>query len=214
MANTTRTNYLSISLVLLMILSALTPLLANQTGSEEQSESESGFGNLLSDISIPLQTGSRAPCSVIQNDGGTTGDAGNTTATAKMMGTDPTVSNSPGCLDSADMDDWYNITLSNNQRLDVDMTCSACGDFDLMLHDGTYYYALSQNLDSNESISFSTNSTNGGVYYVRAFVYSGDGNYNLDYRTTDLSSAADLTITDVSGPANATAGDTVTLNYN
>ena len=214
MATANRTNHLSTALVLLMIISALAPLFANHAGHDVQLEPESNSGKQLPEISMPSQTGARAPCSVVQNDGGTTGDAGNTSATAKMMGTDPTISSSPGCLDSADMDDWYNITLSNNQRLDVDMVGPASADFDLMLHDGTFYYAISENLDSNETISFTTNSTNGGVYYVRAYVYSGDGNYNLDYQTTDLSSAPDLTITNVSGPANATAGDTVSLSYN
>ncbi len=38
--------------------------------------------------------GARAPCPTIQNDGGMAGDAGNTTATARQLGTDPTISSS------------------------------------------------------------------------------------------------------------------------
>ena len=45
------------------------------------------------------QAGAKAPCPVIQNDGGNTGDTGNATAqTAKSIGSDPTTSFS-GCLD-------------------------------------------------------------------------------------------------------------------
>ena len=45
----------------------------------------------------PIRVGSsgtsgRAPCPGIQNDAGTAGDSGNTTGTAKSLGTDPTTS--------------------------------------------------------------------------------------------------------------------------
>ncbi|MED5487267.1 MAG: thrombospondin type 3 repeat-containing protein [Candidatus Thermoplasmatota archaeon] len=214
MATVNRMNILAPSLVLLLMVSIIAPLHIGGVEKSDDVKSEQSTDLLLPDSDKPYSTGARAPCSLVQNDGGTTGDAGNTTATAKMMGTDPTVSGVTGCIDATDTDDWYNVTLSNNHRIDVDMVGPSGTDFDLMLHDGTYYYDYSSGLDSNESVSFSTNSTNGGVYFIAVLHYSGDGNYNLDVQTTDLSSVPDLVIANVTGPMNATGGDVVTLDYN
>ena len=56
----------------------------------------------------------RAPCPTVQTDGGSAGDTGNTSATAKSLGTDPT--NGPsgvnGCVDSTDAEDLYSITTT------------------------------------------------------------------------------------------------------
>ena len=214
MAPSKRIDIIGMTLISLMILSVLAPLNYSGIASSEPSGNEVANGLILPDTGKTYNTGGRAPCPLVQNDGGTTGDAGNTTATAKMLGTDPTVSNSPGCIDATDTDDWYNITLSNNHRIDVDLVGPVGTDFDLMLHDGTYYYDYSAGADSNESVSFSTNSTNGGVYFIAVMHYSGDGNYDIDVVTTDLSSVPDLFVSNVSGPQNATAGDVVTLDYN
>ena len=62
--------------------------------------------------------GARAPCPTIQNDGGTAGDAGNTTATARQLGTDPTTQKN-GCVDANDKEDWYGFSMSSGYNIDV-----------------------------------------------------------------------------------------------
>ena len=166
MATSKRIDIIGMTLISLMILSVFAPLNYTSVVNSESSENETSTGLILPDTGKTYNTGARAPCPLVQNDGGTTGDAGNTTATAKMLGSDPTVSNSPGCIDATDVEDWYNITLSDNHRIDVDLVGPSGTDFDLMIHDGTYYYDYSAGADSNESVSYSTNSTSGGVYYI------------------------------------------------
>ena len=66
-------------------------------------------------------TSGRAPCPAIQNDGGSAGDSGNTTGTAKSLGTDPTTS-IQGCVDTADSTDWYSVQISQGYNIDVVLT--------------------------------------------------------------------------------------------
>ena len=65
----------------------------------------------------------RAPCSAVQTDAGSAGDAGNTSATAKSLGTDPT--NGPtgvsGCVDANDPEDMYSITTTSGKEVDVEL---------------------------------------------------------------------------------------------
>ena len=84
---------------------------------------------------ISFDTGGRAPCPSVQNDGGTTGDAANTTNTTKTFGTDPSSQNVPGCVDATDIEDFYNLTLSAGKDFTVELTVPSSADFDLYLVD-------------------------------------------------------------------------------
>ena len=71
-----------------MILSALAPMMAPHFGVDYVTE-ENPEPNALKQAEKPMNPGGRAPCPAVQNDGGTAGDAGNTSATAKTLGNDP-----------------------------------------------------------------------------------------------------------------------------
>ena len=135
------------------------------------------------------QAGAKAPCPVIQNDGGNTGDTGNATAqTAKSIGSDPTTSFS-GCLDSADNEDWYEFSMTASNNIDVTLDNFGDGttiDYDLYLvfEDNATYYIVDQSAsyDPEESVS-SAGSPRDGVadtYWIVVFQYAGDGDYDIE----------------------------------
>ena len=190
MATASRTNRLSTALVLLMILSALTPMLAPHMGIETITNHDD-FPETLQRAARTMDSGSRAPCPTVQSDGGTAGDAGNTTATAKSQGNDPTVTNLDGCVDTSDTEDWYGIQLSANKDVVIQLRDFGDGtntDFDLVVSDstggnpqtGTGYVDYSLTYSATERVEFTTNTTTAGMHYVQVWQYNGDGNYKLD----------------------------------
>ena len=124
------------------------------------------------------QAGAKAPCPVIQNDGGNTGDTGNATAqTAKSIGSDPTTSFS-GCLDSADNEDWYEFSMTASNNIDVTLDNFGDGttiDYDLYLvfEDNATYYIVDQSAsyDPEESVS-SAGSPRDGVQTLTGLLFS------------------------------------------
>ena len=128
---------------LMFIFTALSPVIntidtpINDYIFVDEEDSSDGQILTLEDIrKQPKQAGAKAPCPVIQNDGGNTGDTGNATAqTAKSIGSDPTTTFT-GCVDSADREDWYEFTMSANNNIDVTLDNFGDGttvDFDLYL---------------------------------------------------------------------------------
>ena len=223
MATAARTNHLSTALVMLMLISVLTPMVAPHMGIEVVSE-ENIQPEALKQADRTMDTGGRAPCPAVQSDGGSAGDAGNTTATAKSQGSDPTVTNMDGCVDSTDTQDWYSMQVSSNKDIVVVLRDFGDGtntDFDLLLADstggnqqtGAGYVDLSMTYASSERVEFTTNSTTAGMYYVQVWQYAGDGNYKLDIWVNNSVPKPDLSVNSISGPANATAGDTVDVTY-
>ena len=223
MATASRTNHLSTALVLLMILSALAPILTPHMGFDVATDDET-HPNALKQADRTMDTGARAPCPTVQSDGGTAGDAGNTTATAKSQGNDPTVTNLDGCIDTTDTEDWYGIQLSANKDVVIQLRDFGDGtntDFDLVVSDstggnpqtGTGYVDYSLTYSATERVEFSTNTTTAGMHYVQVWQYNGDGNYKLDIWTNNSVPKPDLAVNTISGPANATAGDIVDVTY-
>mgnify|MGYP003321944165 FL=1 len=223
MATAYRTNHLSTALVLLMILSALAPMMASHMGVDVVTDDEI-HPNALKKADRTMDTGARAPCPTVQSDGGTAGDAGNTTATAKSQGNDPTVTNMDGCIDTSDTEDWYGIQISANKDVVVVLRDFGDGtntDFDLVVSDstggnpqtGTGYVDFSMTYAATERVEFTTNSTNAGMHYVQIWQYNGDGNYKLDIWTNNSVPKPDLGVHTISGPASAMAGDTVNVTY-
>ena len=127
--------------------------------------------------------GARAPCSAIQSDGGTTGDSGNTTATAKPFGNNPTLQTN-GCVDTTDTEDWYSFSMDAGYNIDVELAVPAGADFDLWLlnETGTGYYTYSFFSDPLEKISSLGTGAEGkaGDYFIVVQQYSGDGIYGLE----------------------------------
>ena len=223
MATAARTNHLSTALVMLMLISVLTPMVAPHMGIEVVSE-ENIQPETLKQADRTMDTGGRAPCSTVQSDGGSAGDAGNTTATAKSQGSDPTVTNLDGCVDTTDTEDWYGVQLSSNKDVVIQLRDFGDGtntDFDLVVSDstggnpatGTGYVDFSMTYGATERVEFTTNSTNAGMHYIQVWQYAGDGNYKLDIWTNNSVPKPDLSVNSISGPANATAGDTVDVTY-
>ena len=106
---------------------------------------------------VDLGTSGRAPCPAVQTDGGTAGDTGNSSTTAKSLGTDPT--NGPsgvnGCVDSADSEDLYAITTTAGKEVDVELVVPTGADFDLYIVDSSkspYAYDWSEYNDPLEQV--------------------------------------------------------------
>ena len=161
----------------------------------------------------------RAPCSAVQTDAGTAGDTGNTSTTAKSLGTDPT--NGPtgvtGCVDASDKEDWYGVTTTAGKEVDVELVVPSGADFDLYLVDatGTTFYDYSEYNDPLESVTSGGTALEGNAttFYIFINAYSGDGTYTLRVWTNNTTPKPDLTITSISHPAKAEAGDTVNVTY-
>ena len=122
--------------------------------------------------------GARAPCPALQNDAGTAGDSGNTTATAKPFGNNPTLQTT-GCVDATDKEDWFSFSMDAGYNIDVELAVPAGADFDLWLlnETGTGYYTYSFFNDPLEKISSLGTGAEGqaGDYFIVVQQYGGDG---------------------------------------
>tara|TARA_B110000459_G_scaffold204055_1_gene263837 strand:+ start:20817 stop:24233 length:3417 start_codon:yes stop_codon:yes gene_type:complete len=157
--------------------------------SEDTSSENDQYQTLDEVRKQPMAAGAKAPCSVLQNDGGSQGDTGNATAqTAKSIGSDPTTTFS-GCVDSADNEDWYEFSMSANNNIDVTLDNFGDGttvDYDLYLvfEDNASYYIVDSSLTYDpEELVTSAGSTKDGVadtYWIVIFQYAGDGDYDIE----------------------------------
>ncbi len=128
-------------------------------------------------------TGGRAAC-VAQSDAGTPGDAGGDANTSRSLGTNPNSGQTgvQGCMDTADTEDWYEVTITAGKDVDVELTVPSTADFDLYLVDsaGTEVDAsLSISALEKVSTSGTSLSSTAGTFYIRILAYSGDGQYSL-----------------------------------
>ncbi|MBC28716.1 MAG: hypothetical protein CMB26_03365, partial [Euryarchaeota archaeon] len=204
----------SLTIITLMILAAMVPLLNTPNNPIVAEEHSFEPQSLELGERISSYTGGRAPCPSVQNDGGTTGDAANTTNTTKTFGTDPSSQNVPGCVDATDTLDFFSVTLTAGKDYTVELTVPTGADFDLYLVDSNVTILESSEYnDPLESITFITNSSNAGTYYVVVAQYTSDGGYSLDMWTNTSVARPDLTVSSVSGPSTATIGGTATVSY-
>ncbi len=221
-------SFLLVSLMLLMSASPLVSADFEKNISNEREVIDSPFGDLpikaVDETGPRVVTGAsgRAPCSAVQTDGGSAGDSGNTSATSKSLGTDP--SNAPtgvnGCVDAADGADMYSITTTAGKEVDVELVVPAGADFDLYLTDSTgpisgTIYDYSEYDDPLETVT--TGGTilegNATTFYLYINQYSGDGTYTLRVWTNNSTPKPDLTITSIAHPAKAEAGDSINVTY-
>ena len=185
----------------------------------EDTSSENDEYQILDEVrKQPMAAGAKAPCPVLQNDGGSQGDTGNATAqTAKSIGSDPTTTFS-GCVDSADQEDWYEFSMSANNNIDVTLDNFGDGttiDYDLYLvfeDNGTYYIVDSSLTYNPEELVTSAGSSKDGVadtYWIVIFQYSGDGDYDIETWTNYTETCLDW-----QNPQNdAGQGDDATANW-
>ena len=91
---------------------------SSTNASDETNTNPFGKPTLLDDLTKEIKHAVGAPCPALQNDGGSPGDAGNTTTTAKDIGSNPTTS-FVGCADGTDAEDWYEFTMDADNNIDV-----------------------------------------------------------------------------------------------
>ena len=121
-----------------------------------------------------VSTSGRAVCPALQNDGGSPGDAGNTSNTSKSIGSDPTQSTT-GCVDANDGADYYKFTMTAKWNVDIELTVPTGADFDLYLADsnGSTAYDASEYNDPLEKVSTAGSQVDGiaGTYIIAIFQY-------------------------------------------
>ena len=176
----------------------------------------------VDDFGLRMETGTsgRAPCSAVQTDAGTAGDAGNTSTTSKDLGTNPnsgTTGGVTGCVDANDAEDLYKVTTSSGKDVDIELVVPAGADFDLYIVDSavTFAYDRSEYSDPLEKVTTVGTNLSGqaSTFYIYVTAYSGDGTYTLRVWTNNTVPRPDMTISMVDSPLKAQGGDTVTVNY-
>lgn len=217
---------MAISLTLLFLVAAMMPMVSaldeyvgfeKNASYEEAKSSEQPNKLMFKDPAEKSTTSGRAAC-VTQSDAGTPGDAGSSANTSRSLGTNPNSgqTGSQGCMDSADTEDWYEVTITAGKDVDVELTVPASADFDLYLIDssGTYVDG-SESVTALEKVSTSGTSISGsaGTFYIEVLVYSGDGQYSLRTWTNNTPPRPDLTLSSIVEPVSGQPGNSVNVEY-
>ena len=218
----------AISLTLLFLFAAMIPMVSalNEPHNFEPTSSKKHFDVPV--VNQPTQllfkephhkttTSGRAAC-VAQSDAGTPGDAGGNANTSRSLGTNPNSGQTgdQGCMDAADTEDWYEVSITAGKDVDVELTVPSTADYDLYLVDsaGTEVDAsLSVTALEKVSTSGTSLSSTAGTFYIRVLAYSGDGQYSLRTWTNDTPPRPDLVITSITEPASGQPGATVNVDY-
>ena len=221
----------------MFILTAISPVFTMYESSDnvEEESTRTPFDNLLLDeYKKDINYAVGQPCTV-QSDGGSPGDAGNSTTTAKNIGSNPTTS-FLGCADTTDTEDYYEFTMDENYNIQVEMSNYA-NDYDMGLayeDNGTFtFVSVSLYNDPVESVSsFGTEiESTAGTYWIVVVPYNGGGgassigDYTLDIWTNYTEACADWynpqndANTGQDAPSNWTEsptnmGNNVTASYN
>jgi hypothetical protein len=217
---------MAISLTLLFLFAAMVPMVSaideytgfeKSTSQEPTNEQQQPKKLMFKDPKQKQTTNGRAAC-VTQSDAGVPGDAGGDANTSRSLGTNPNSGQSgdQGCIDSADTEDWYEVTTTAGKDVDVELTVPANADFDLYLIDSSGSY-----VDSSESVTAlekvttagTSLSSNAGTFYIEVLVYSGDGQYSLRTWTNNTPPRPDLTLTSIVEPTSGQPGSTVSVEY-
>ena len=222
------TRHTAIGLTFLFLFAAMIPMVSalNDPNSFENSSSKGHFDAPV--VNQPTQllfkephhkttTTGRAAC-VAQSDAGSPGDAGGNANTSRSLGTNPNSGQTgvQGCMDAADVEDWYEVTTTAGKDVDVELVVPSTADYDLYLVDsaGTEVDAsLSVTALEKVSTSGTSLSSAAGTFYIRVLAYSGDGQYSLRTWTNDTPPRPDLVITSITEPASGQPGATVNVDY-
>ena len=116
---------------------------------------------------------------VLGNDAGTGGDAGDTTSAATSL---PATNGTyyGNLTASSDNSDYYQINMSSNTGIAVQITYSSSVDFDLaLLNSGGGYIDLSTNSGTTDDVTSNGTSVGGGSVYIWVDRYSGTGQYTM-----------------------------------
>lgn len=191
------------------------PSIVEILNSEENQEFEVPMTELPGVRTVD-NAGGRAPCPQVQSDAGVAGDAGNTSATSRSLGQNPSTTKT-GCIDANDRQDWYSFSMTSGKDIEVELAVPASMDFDLYLWDDTSQTILdsSEYNDPLEKITSIGTSISGtaGTYYLRVHQWTGDGTYTLRTWTNNTPPTPDFETTSVVAPAKGNASDTVSVTY-
>ena len=116
---------------------------------------------------------------VLGNDAGTGGDAGDTTSAATSL---PATNGTyyGNLTASSDNSDYYQINMSSNTGIAVQITYSSSVDFDLaLLNSGGGYIDLSTNSGTTDDVTSNGTSVGGSSLYIWVDRYSGTGQYTM-----------------------------------
>jgi len=116
---------------------------------------------------------------VLGNDAGTGGDAGDTTSAATTL---PATNGTyyGNLTASSDNSDYYQINMSSNTGIAVQITYSSSVDFDLaLLNSGGGYIDLSTNAGTTDDVTSNGTSVGGSSVYIWVDRYSGTGQYTM-----------------------------------
>ncbi|MTJ45874.1 PPC domain-containing protein [Dolichospermum flos-aquae] len=111
-------------------------------------------------------------------------NAGNTTATARAVGTLTATQSFSDWIGTADTNDYYSFNVGTQSNFSLNLTgLTADADVELFNSSGTVISGSYTDGIVSESI---TSQLSAGAYYVRVFQYSGNTNYSLSLNATAL----------------------------
>ena len=119
-----------------------------------------------------------------QNDGGFSGDAGETFDTARQIADDTF----QGYLDTDDDDDFYIFYIFGYVTLTINMFGPESADFDLYLYNPNKNL-IDQGLQSIANETVTSTVYSGGYWYINVHRFEGVGQYTISITTVDISSS-------------------------
>jgi hypothetical protein len=123
--------------------------------------------------------------SLTANSVGLTDNAGNSTGSARNIGTLSGTQNFSDFVGSADTNDYYRFSIANTSNFSLGLTgLSADAEVALLDANGSTIVSSTNSGSTSESI---TRQLNAGNYYARVYQYSGNTNYNLSLTANTLS---------------------------
>jgi hypothetical protein len=122
-----------------------------------------------------------------QNDWNSGQDAGDTRDQALAI----SPSSGSGYLDSTDTNDYYKITTTSSGGIDVILAPPTGSDFDLYLYDSNGSQVASSTRSGSQTDTINYTATSVGDWYVRVYLYSGEGTYSLQVSTSSANVLAE-----------------------
>ena len=120
-------------------------------------------------------------------------NAGNTTATARAVGTLTATQSFSNWVGSLDTNDYYSFNVGTQSNLTLSLTgLTANADVELLNSSGTVITTAAATGNTSESI---TRLLSTGTYYARVYQSSGDTNYSLSLNATPVDNAGNNTAT-------------------
>jgi hypothetical protein len=120
-------------------------------------------------------------------------NAGNTTATARAVGTLTATQSFSNWVGSLDTNDYYSFNVGTQSNLTLSLTgLTANADVELLNSSGAVITTAAATGTTSESI---TRLLSTGTYYARVYQSSGDTNYSLSLNATPVDNAGNNTAT-------------------